>query len=294
MDVSLAKAIKTPKGSLKRILKDDVIIWEKTDGPKYNIRKNGVSIAQVTMNEFVDAVRSEYAKQKWGLGAQLVVPYKDPFNNITYELPFDFVNFRSGRVRLQTHYAIPSCGLTYGTTTSKYNNYCSFSGSYIRKWLNSRDTSHGITISPYAGKRGFLGCLPSDFVAKIDSFVLPNAREVNADTEKFRWRKSTTYVYDFSFDTSPTTAAWDYWANRITSPDRITGGNGLKRAVFPIGISSTKETSASNAASIVTTTKVTQSIVSGYTYYYLFGFNKGSSELANASSQYKYTPSCLV
>ena len=90
MDVSKAKRIITPAGELKRILSGGVVIWQKETANRYKILKNNIEVAQVTMSEFVKAIQSGAAQEDWGVGAQIVIPYHDPWDDNDYELPFNF------------------------------------------------------------------------------------------------------------------------------------------------------------------------------------------------------------
>ncbi len=236
MDVSLAKKIITPKGSLKRILKGDVIIWEKKDdSPRYGIYKNDVLIEEVTMDDFVSKVRSGYAQTNWGIGAQLRLPYKDPFDNVTYTLPFNLANFKGNTVGLQAHYGIPTKALQFGPyearDSSDKNNYCRWKNSYIKKWLNDSNGTHGITGAGYKNVKGFLGCLPSDFVSKIKSTTTLGATQRVFLLSAAEYYAKATYTdpntgsnASGKYTVEPTDntgTAWTYWINRMKTQQLV-------------------------------------------------------------------------
>ena len=91
MDFRSVTGVTIPPGSVSKISIGGVVVWNKaiSDGNKYKIMKNGVQVAEVTMSRLVKQVNNGVAQEDYGIGAQIIVPYNDPFNNTEYELPFN-------------------------------------------------------------------------------------------------------------------------------------------------------------------------------------------------------------
>ena len=106
-----------PAGRVNKISIGGVVYWNKaiSAGNKYKIMKDDVQVAEVTMSRLVKQVNSGVAQERYGIGAQIIVPYTDPFDNITYDLPFNFGTFTAvgRRLGLQAHYGIPSQNIVY-------------------------------------------------------------------------------------------------------------------------------------------------------------------------------------
>lgn len=158
-----------PAGRVNKISIGGVVYWNKaiSAGNKYKIMKNDVQVAEVTMSRLVKQVNSGVAQENYGIGAQLIVPYHDSWNNQDYELPFNFGTFTAygeGKLGLQAHYAIPTSDVSHGNVSSN-NYFCFWKDSYPYKWLNAYGTEYEITNNGnYTNRNGFLSCIPEDFV----------------------------------------------------------------------------------------------------------------------------------
>ena len=117
MDFRNITGITIPAGRVNKISIGGVVYWNKaiSAGNKYKIMKDDVQVAEVTMSWLLKQVNSGVAQERYGIGAQIIVPYTDPFDNITYDLPFNFGTFTAvgRRLGLQAHYGIPSQNIVY-------------------------------------------------------------------------------------------------------------------------------------------------------------------------------------
>lgn len=93
MDFRNVVELTIPEGSVAGIKRGNLSIWSKSTRNKYKILKNGSQVANITMSNFVKAIQNGAAQTDWGIDAQIVIPYTDPFDNTTYELPFNFGTF---------------------------------------------------------------------------------------------------------------------------------------------------------------------------------------------------------
>lgn len=226
MELSNVKEIITPAGSLKKILRGDVVIWsKKASDLKYTIWKDGELIDRVTMSQFVNKIQNGDARFDYGIGAQIMIPYTDPFNGVTYDCPFNFGTFTQypDKLELQTHYALPSKKTAYGNSSIP-----NWEKSYIYQWLN---TSGICSATGFSGKNGFLSCLPADFVNTLQDiptgksetpskFFLLTATQYNIETELVQVEKPTNTSKGNNItclDTEHEKEVWEYWQNRIGS-----------------------------------------------------------------------------
>ena len=239
MELSNVKEIITPNGNLKKILRGDVVIWSKKSDLKYTIWKDGVLIDRVTMPQFVDKIHSGYAEENYGIGAQIMIPYTDPFNGITYDCPFNFGTFTQypGKLGLQTHYALPSIAVAYGAVTVGGNTGNSnWEKSYIYQWFH---TSGICSVTGFNKKNGFLSCLPEDFVNTLQDiptgqsdtpskFFLLTATQYYVETEYIGVPNPTSASNGINInclDIEHEKEAWEYWKNKIGSPQICTKAN---------------------------------------------------------------------
>ena len=192
MDFRSVKSLTIPAGNVNKILIGGVVYWKKSNN-KYKIMKDGVLLAELTMQELVSQVNSGAAQEDFGIGAQIIVPYKDAWDGTTYDLPFNFGTFTAygeGKLGLQVHYTVPIQVTPYSETKEetylgKRNNFYSWKDSYAYKWLNAYATEHGITDNQglFVGRTGFLGCLPEDFVDAMSTTTHGHEEDTTEATE---------------------------------------------------------------------------------------------------------------
>lgn len=113
---------------------------------------------------------------------------------------------------------MPSTAVPYGVrggglTTVNYNYACAWANSYVRKWLNSYNNEHGLTITAYKNKKGFKSCLPQGFIDLIskvssDTFFLLTLAQSFAEADTFSTNSGVA-------PGTNTGTAWEYWVNRI-------------------------------------------------------------------------------
>ena len=298
MELSNVKEIITPNGNLKKILRGDIIIWSKKSDLKYTIWKDGVLIDRVTMSQFVNKIQNGDAQTDYGIGAQIYVPYTDPFNGITYDCPFNFGTFTQypGKLGLQTHYALPSTAVSYGANAqqnSAQNYYhCHWQNSYMYNWLNTKgivnNTNYGSNIN------GFLSCIPEDFIATIQQisfmntnckfFLLTNTQSC-ANTENDK-RYVTAEKPDWEGE------VWEYWQNKIGTPQEYYSTD-TNRIVYSMA-------NQSAAVSITTPSilRIKAHTSNGVAYpvkYYQYGFdNLGKSKALSAAAKNYFQPACVI
>ena len=129
MDISKAKSIITPAGSLKRILNPaGVVIWEKpSEEPNYRVYKDGELVAKLTLSNFIDTVHSGAAQEDWGIGAELELPTGHRFYFGT------FTKYGNGKLGLYAKLPAIS-NVPYGPTTgTDQSRNCAWSNSYAKK-----------------------------------------------------------------------------------------------------------------------------------------------------------------
>ena len=306
MELSNVKEIITPQGNLKKILRGDVVIWsKKASDLKYTIWKNGELIDRITMSQFVNKIQNGDAQTDYGIGAQIMIPYTDPFNDVTYDCPFNFGTFTQypGKLGLQTHYALPSKAVAYGTVTigNTINSSSNWETSYIYHWLNTSGISY--SSKNFNGKNGFLSCLPADFVNRLQDiptgksetpskFFLLTATQYYVDTELITVEKPTNTSKGNNincFDLEHEKEAWEYWINRISSP-QICLKTTNDRIIYSL--------SDNKAANIVTITPGRKILYkSGVSAQYtngLYYFSVNGSCNIGSATNFKYQPACVI
>ena len=242
MDFRSVTGVTISSASVNKISIGGIVVWRK-NANKYKILKDNVLIDEITIADLVSRVQDGSAKTDYGVGTQIIIPYHDPFDNNNYNLPFNFGTFTAygeNKLGLQAHYAIPTVGVQYGTPVDNDSSkYCTWSDSYMYKWLNSYNTEHEISHKDYVNKKGFLGCLPRDFTSAMLSTSHGNASYPSASQEvsgKFflpgainsyaitGYSNKDAY-YDMLGDGE--NAVWEYWRERIgtTSPQTNSGQN---------------------------------------------------------------------
>ncbi len=172
MDFRSVTGLTIPAGSVNSIKIGNISVWSKSTENKYKILKNDEQVAKVTMSNFVKAVQSGDAQTDWGIGAQIVIPYTDPFDNNEYELPFNFGTFEAygdGKLGLQAHYGVPSTMKRYGANLSSTNNADTFwNYSCFYSWFHNITTSN-IAFSQWWGTTiPFTDCIPEDFAHAVN------------------------------------------------------------------------------------------------------------------------------
>ena len=287
MDFRSVTGVTIPAGSVNKISIGGVVVWNKPSGNRYKILNNTTQVAKVTMSQFVNAIQSGAAQEDWGIGAQIVVPYHDSWDNNDYELPFIFGTFTQypGKLGLLTEYGIPSTTLRYAASTTG----TTFKNSYLKQWLNAYGTEHNLTETKYVGKVGFLGCLPQDFVEAISEEVkILSGREYCLDTSSYT---STSTTYDYKPFNQGTDFIWEYWQAKV----------GTKRKL-PISTNNSNYRAYNVAKRETVTNRMIDTIFGLYLKtsgnldklrnLYFTGY--GKTDLNQSSLEYSYQPACYI
>ena len=308
MDFRNVAGLTIPAGSVESIKIGNVTVWSK-NANKYKILKDGVEVAEVTMSQFVSAIQSGAAQEDWGIGAQIVIPYHDFWTDKDYELPFNFGTFTAygeGKLGLQVNNGVPTQAVHYGEKEGSIN-FCSWENSYAYKWLNAYNTSYGLeNDSYYAGKTGFLGCIPKDFsnaiiptyhgysltvLSKIFLLGLENLYiSVNKDVLVNSENNLKYYVYPMSGDGE--NVAWDYWKNLIgtSSPLEVPQSNSniIKEKIDKSVGSSVNSYWCTNKLK-----RTSQKNITG-TFLQTHINSNGTLEPINSMSTSIYLPACVI
>ena len=287
MDVSKAKRIITPAGELKCILSGGVVIWKKPVG-EYKIIKDGEIVAELTLTEFINAIHSGEAKENWGIGARLNTPQGPSFYFGT------FTAYGEGKLGLYACNAAKS-KVPYGPKNSSATaETCTWSNSYIKKWLNASDTGHGITVTGYKGVSGYCSQFPKDFVNKLNTistfgssskFFLLSANQQYASVAKVEGAYGTKY----RGGTDDVASAWELWKNRIVTIQKLDTTSSARKTYnnssslcLPTTISYNKDASRYG---------VSGAFIS---YHYVFDENGKAKHGACDSSSYSFYPACVI
>ena len=280
MDFRNVTGLTIPTGSVNKISIGGVVVWSKNDG-RYEIMKDGEVIDRITISDLVDKVQDCSAQEDYGIGAQIIVPYHDSWDDKDYRLPFDFVSFTAageGTVVLQSHYAIPTTALVYCQRTSSTSSYCKFEQSSIFKWLNSHETEHNLSATSYENKTGFLDCLPQDFVDVMLTNTV-TVSNVNYDC-KF-------YVpHPNNYNAANVNSSWEYWVQKVNNTQSLwntlnTTNNAWK--IYCIHDHQTASPIMTNAWG------------SSNNYYYMFSFTAaGKFVHQGGDTLYRYQPYCII
>lgn len=230
MDFTSIKNFTIPEGNVAKISIGGITVWSKSSGQKYQIKKNDILLDTITLADLITKIQNGDAQTDYGIGAQIIVPYTDPFDSITYDCPFNFGTFTQypGKLGLQTHYVLPSQALAYGIVAigNTTNSSANWEKSYVYQWLN---TSGLCSATGFSGKNGFLSCLPSDFVNRLNDiptgksetpskFFLLTATQYYVETELITVEKPTSTSRGNNincFDIEHEKSAWEYWQDRM-------------------------------------------------------------------------------
>ena len=236
MDLTSVTDITIPEGNVNAIKIGNLTIWTKPTVNRYKILKNGTQVANVTINKLVKSIKNGNAQTDWGIGAQVIVPYTDPCNNTTYELPFVFGTFTvygTGTLGLQATRAVPTVAKVYsggGFTSGGAVNFWTYSS--FRSWLNNvnpTNTSYGFQTK-WSITKSFRDCVPTDFV----NATIANTH-AGATGNFFLLRVSDFYLSNSSVTissksyipvlNSTSSAGWEYWQNKLGSKLKLNTTN---------------------------------------------------------------------
>ena len=307
MELSSVKKIITPQGSLKKIIRNDgVVIWSKKSlDLTYTIWKDGVLIDTVTIADFVNKIHSGYAQENYGIGAQIMIPYTDPFNDVTYDCPFNFGTFTQypGKLGLQTHYALPSKAVAYGAqvkhNSAQYYYYCIWRNSYMYNWLNTNGIVDGTNYG--TGTNGFLSCIPADFVEAIQSISF-----MNTDCQFFLL--TATQSCAARITTHSSTGAitgqiwtsvedegevWEYWQNKIGEPQKYDSSSA---AIVLESRIVTNIADKIERVNVKTPTIIKPTIIntSSFKLYHATFKKSGSYNCSKSDTAAYYQPACVI
>lgn len=299
MDFRNVAGLTIPAGSVNKISIGGVVVWSKKNDGRYKILKDGVQVDRITIADLVSKVQDGSAQTDYGIGAQIVIPYHDEWDNNKYQLPFNFASFNQyqNKLVLQTHYAVPSTPIPFGN-----NLYCIYDNSYMKKWLHAYNTEHELTITEYADRKGFLGCLPQDFVEALQDVTfcnsvvkvfIPSRVQLNVAETLTKTATSGSYtIRDYSYTISYNHVVWEYWKTLIGSTAQKLEEYEEKRKVFGLDGVTRAATATSSYFNIPS---YTQSGVkySSSTQQCIFQKN-GQCILSYASDSYQYLPACVI
>ena len=214
MDFRSVTGLTILAGSVNKISIGGVVVWSKKNDGRYKILKDGQLIDRITIADLVSKVQDGSAQTDYGIGAQIVVPYHDPFDDNDYELPFNFGTFTAygeGKLGLQAHYAVPNQEIQYKAST----RLCEWKDSYICTWLNS----------------DFLNCMPEDFSEAMISLKHGNTEETLVSSKMFILSlEASCASLDKVTQASPQpfysdNMVWEYWSNKIGIPQKYNETN---------------------------------------------------------------------
>lgn len=222
---------------------------------RYYIRKHGENVDYVTMQQFVDGVKK--GTIAYEEGKQIVIPYTNPVNGITYDLPFNFGTTQQFQkedgstftgLGLVAEYAVPTYDIQFDNAEpsnsdsqrkSRGNNRWMYSN--LRQWLNKSGRNwytaqHSVDAAPDTPDPvyddGFLSYLPADFVEAIIP-VKQSTKTHSVDGGGY----DTTYDKFFPLSMSQVNIKctdtsyglndesegryWEYWRNKSNSSDYL-------------------------------------------------------------------------
>lgn len=314
MDFRNVTGVTIPAGNVNKISIGGVVFWKKSNN-KYKIIKDGVQLAEVTMSDLVSQVNSGVAQEDYGIGAQLIVPYTDAWDGVTYDLPFNFgtfIAYGQGTLGLQAHYAVPAQSTSYSQTQEETylgirSTFYSWKDSYAYKWLNACDSEHGITDTPqglFIGKNGFLGCLPEDFVDAMNitthgreedtaemteatlvsgKIFLPGATNISCEIGDIETYKYHNIISAMAGDGENT--VWEYWQNKIGHLQTIDEILSERRPRMIYNISLYNDTNIPIP---------NRSYVVNYNYYTNTVLTSEGRYLSNSLNSVRYLPACVI
>ena len=284
MDFRSVTGLTIPAGSVNKISIGGVVVWSKKNDGRYKILKDGQLIDRITIADLVSKVQDGSAQTDYGIGAQIVVPYHDPWDNNDYKLPWNFGTFTvygEGKLGLQTHYAIPTTALVYCERTSEKNSNLDFSKSSIFKWLNSHGTEHNLSVTDYENKTGFLDCLPEDFIDATQTLF-------HSDELEPKFSALSALAYNVS---SVSSVIWEYWLQRINNTT-VNMDNMLNTSRSAWKIYCIHDPSTSSA--IMTSTRGGRTVNNQY-YNYMYSFSDiGKFIFKGGDAPYRYQPYCVI
>lgn len=294
MDFRSVTGLTIPAGNVNKISIGGVVYWNKeiSASSKYKIMKDGIQIAQVTMSRLVKQVNSGAAQEDYGIGAQIIVPYNDPFNNTEYELPFNFGTFTAvgnKKLGLQAHYGVPSKNVPYG-------GYCTWYLSYFRRWANNSDIST-LKGTDYYGKRSFIESLPEDFTDFFGTHTVRATKvttepEEDADDKIFLLSVTQSHALGSYMVSDPSGAiegtAWEYWKQKIGDNAQKYGYTNTNRIVYAVN-------NTSLPVSTFTRTLYASTNKYGITTYYVHYFaERGYTSNSSPNLATRYLPACVI
>ena len=263
MDFSNVESIAINEGDVEKITNSaNTIIWQAAPSAEYRIVKNGTTIDNVRMRNFVNKVRDGSAMTDYGYGSQIIIPYVDAVNGTEYELPFNFGTIQEFEkedgttftgLGLQALYGLPTGGIQFdnkepSNTNSDRKSYGNNRWQYsnLRQWLNKSGknwytAAHSADAAPTkpdpTTSNGFLSCLPEDFVnacvavKNVTKTVNIDGGVLDTTYDKF-FPLSLSQINCKCTDTAVGTGDesegryWDYWRNITNSTGYLEGAFG--------------------------------------------------------------------
>lgn len=238
--------VRIPQGDCIRIQETvgGRILWEKKKG-KYEIRKNGVTVDWVDIDQLQRKITDGTAQSQYGIGAQLILTIKneDTVNNKIYEIeyPMNFGTFRTftkengqtvNGLGLHAAKQFPHfAAFDLPRTGSSTEVTCRWKDSLIREWMNNEGSMPAPRPAGDWTTHGMAWAFPSDFLAalcsvKVQTSAQSGANNFVVDTvyDKFfllSIEEISSYinpsknpaVYIPAAGTEGT--AWEYWEQRL-------------------------------------------------------------------------------
>lgn len=244
--------VRIPQGDCIRIQETvgGRILWEKKKG-KYEIRKNGVTVDWVDIDQLQRKITDGTAQSQYGIGAQLVLSYRfihpSTGEELNLECPMNFGTFRTFTredgstfkgLGMQSLYALPDIfGFNYYVSCQDKDGG-RWKRATIRHCINGHGTNWAQEAAAPAREYrlnivGLLDRFPVDFIealapVRIATTVYGGSIDITYDTFFLLSLEEAYCSWDNTVNITQGTegAAWEYWIQKIgNSPQSIGNSN---------------------------------------------------------------------
>lgn len=292
----------------------------------YRLVNNGKTIGRIEIDELTAMVRDGTVLDNYTYGTQIVIPYTDPSNNVTYDLPFNFGTVREFEredgstftgLGLFAEYGVPACGIQYDNveptntlTVRKQFGNCRYIHSSVRQWLNKSgvdwyEEQHEYDAAPTtpdpATIKCFPDCLPKEFVdscveVKVLSYACKHdSYSLDATYDKF-FLLATSEINSrmsdgrYGLTSDAEGSYWEYWRYVSGATDywssTVYGSNGLNDNVYRTRY--TVEDHTANCEWFL------RSVRTPDAYLPITVRKRGSVSPVNASEIRRVVPACVI